>query len=240
MTVPEAQRDPRLRRFRLRRHKLHCAGACLSVVAPARGDDLLEGDGALRALRERQMPYWADIWPASVGLARWLMRGGDLSGVRALDLGCGIGVAGLAAATRGAEVCFADLAAEALDFARFNTRGFDPRRLRFEQFDWFRRTLEGPFDLLLLADVSYEERNFDPLIRHLREALAPSGRALLCDPFRAAGDHFLARVGAEGYHAELESFDTSFSGDRIPLRLATLRRSDATSEPPPIVPASHA
>ena len=30
----------------------------------------LEGDAALECLRRGQMPYWAEIWPASVGLAR--------------------------------------------------------------------------------------------------------------------------------------------------------------------------
>ena len=56
----------------------------LSVVAPARADDLLAGDAAVECMRRRQMPYWADIWPASVGLARALMRGEALAG-KAVD-----------------------------------------------------------------------------------------------------------------------------------------------------------
>lgn len=216
--------DPRLRRFRLRRHRLHCAGGGLSVVAPARGDDLLEGDAALECLRRRQMPYWAEIWPASVGLARQLMRGPDLGGLRALDLGCGIGIAGLAAATKGAEVTFADLSEDALNFAMFNARGIDAERRHRLCFDWFETTVAGTFDLLLLADVAYEERNFSPLRRHLRECLAADGEALIADPFRAASGHFLDWIQPE-FSVSNSRIDTSFGGERSELRLATMRRT---------------
>ena len=135
MTVPEALQDPKLRRYRLRRHRLHCAGGELSVVAPARADDLLEGDAGVECLRRRQMPYWAEIWPASVAVARHLMRGQSLAGKRVMDLGCGIGTPGLAAARRGAHVHFVDLDPVALDFASFNTRAVPAARLSFEQLD---------------------------------------------------------------------------------------------------------
>ena len=220
MTVPEALRDPRLRRYRLRRHRLHCAGGELSVVAPARGDDLLEGDAALECLRTKRMPYWADIWPASVGLARHLMRGPDLTGQRALDLGCGIGIAGLAAATRGAHVLFADLAPEALSFAEFNARHL--RNTSFQEMDWFRETVGGRFELLLMADVAYEERNFEPLRRHLRHCLAEAGCGLLGDPYRSSTDHFLDWLQPE-FTVNTSSLDTSFGGERNALRMAAIR-----------------
>ena len=216
--------NPRLRRFRLRRHRLHCAGSDLSVVAPARGDDLLEGDAALECMRRGQMPYWAEIWPASVGLARQLMRGPALEGRRVLDLGCGIGIAGLAAASRGAEVTFADLSDDALHFAMFNARSIEPHRRHRLQFDWFETTVTGAFDVVVLADVAYEERNFDPLLRHLRECLGEGGVALIADPFRAATTHFLDWIQPE-FTVEISRIDTSFEGERFELRLATICRS---------------
>lgn len=225
VTVPEAMQDPRLRRFRLRRHRLHCAGGNLSVVAPARGDDLLEGDAALECLRRGQMPYWAEIWPASVGLARQLMRGPDLTGTRALDLGCGIGIAGLAAATKGAEVTFADLSDDALNFAMFNARGIDCQRLHRWQFDWFDTTVSGTFDMLLLADVVYEERSFDPVRRHLRQCLGTTGVGLIADPFREATDDFLEWLQPE-FSVNTSRIDTSFGGDKSELRLATICRAE--------------
>jgi 2-polyprenyl-3-methyl-5-hydroxy-6-metoxy-1,4-benzoquinol methylase len=223
MTVPEALRDPKLRRYRLRRHRLHCAGGELSVVAPARGDDLLEGDAGLECLRRGQIPYWADVWPASVAIARRLMRGPELAGRRVMDLGCGVGIAGLAAATRGGRVHFVDLEPDALHFAAFNARALPRERLSFEQLDWFSATVGQRFDLVLMADVAYEERNFEPLERHLRACLADGGEAWVGDPFRAATDGFLASL-APDFVVSTSTAHTSFRDDKFELRLATVRR----------------
>jgi 2-polyprenyl-3-methyl-5-hydroxy-6-metoxy-1,4-benzoquinol methylase len=224
MTVPEALRDPKLRRFRLRRHRLHCAGGELSVVAPARGDDLLEGGGALECLRRNQIPYWADVWPASVGMARHLMRGPELVGQSFMDLGCGIGLAGLAAAMKGASVHFIDNEPDALHFAAFNARQLPAERLSFQQLDWFGETVDREFDGVLLSDVAYEERNYEPLTRHLRRCVADSGFGLVADPYRAATDDFLKLLTPE-FSVNTSAGDTSFRGDRIELRLATIRRA---------------
>ena len=225
MTVPEALQDPKLRRYRLRRHRLHCAGGELSVVAPARADDLLEGDAGAECLRRRQMPYWAEIWPASVALARHLMRGPSLSGVRVMDLGCGIGTPGLAAARRGARVHFVDLDPEALHFAAFNTRTISAERVSFEQLDWFEATVDGQFDQILLADVAYEVRNFEPLRRHLRSCLTEGGHGLLSDPYREATDAFLDWLQPE-YRGNMSATDTFFDGTRIAVRMATLSQAE--------------
>src|SRR5689334_14192318 len=116
MTVPEARLDPVLRRYPLRRHRLSVAGGALSIVAPDGGDWLHTGGWSTRAQAGQEPPYWADVWPSSVAIARWLCRRRDLAGMRALDLGCGIGVPGTAAARQGAAVVFADREADALAF----------------------------------------------------------------------------------------------------------------------------
>jgi len=200
------------------------------VVAPARGDDLLEGDAGLEFLRRGQIPYWADVWPASVGMARQLMKGKSLAGQRVMDLGCGIGIAGLAAATKGAQVHFVDLEDDALRFAAFNARNLPSERLSFEQIDWFEATVAQRFDLVLLADVAYEERNFEPLERHLRACLSDRGRGLVGDPYRAATDSFLASLEPD-FAVNTLAIHTSFRGDRFELRLATIRPVPSASTP---------
>ncbi len=221
MTVPEALQDPHLRRYRLRRHRLSVAGGQLSVVAPANGDDLLQNGGAQAYLRSGLLPYWADIWPASLGLARYLMRGPELTGLRVADLGCGIGLAGLAAGVRGAQVVFQDQAEDALRFARFNALKNAVQDLETVQLNWDHGVLPGQFDRLLLADVAYEERNFVPLQRHLECCLAPQGMAILADPYRAATDAFLQ--GLTGFQLETIAQETSFQGKSFTIRLVQIR-----------------
>jgi len=226
MGVPEALQDPNLRRFRLRRHRLPVAGGKLSVVAPARAEDLL-------AASRGEVPYWAEIWHASLGIARHLMRGPTLVGRRALDLGCGIGLAGLAAGRRGAAVQFVDRNQDALHFACFNAAenglsGFSATRL-----DWFEATAPGEHDLVLMADVAYDRSHFEPLLRHLQRCLAPGGEALLADPYRQVADAFLDAL-SETFHLRTAHTETFFAGRRIPLRLVHLGSASSSAPVKPI------
>ena len=223
VTVPEALRHAELRRFDLRRQRLPVAGGTLSLVTPRSMDDLLEAHPDPSAER---MPYWAEIWPAAVGVARLLMRGPPLHGRRVLDLGCGLGLAGIAAAKRGAAaVVFADRERAALQFARFNAEhnGVAAESVDTLLLDWFERTAPGQFDLLLLADVAYEARNHEPLLRHVRECLVPGGKALLGDPYREQVDPFVTRAQQE-FATEVVAIDTSFQDRRVPLRCLWITR----------------
>jgi predicted nicotinamide N-methyase len=47
-------------------------------------------------------PYWTRVWPSAVALASEVLRRPELvAGKRVCDLGCGLGVAGIAAALAG-------------------------------------------------------------------------------------------------------------------------------------------
>jgi predicted nicotinamide N-methyase len=223
MTVPEARQRPRLRNFALKRHRLPVAGGTLSVVAPRSMDALLDAERVRRFERTGELPYWAEIWPASVALARRLRRGPSLAGQRVLDLGCGIGVAGIGAASAGASVTFADRDPDALAFAEYNARSNGARDVAVLQLDWNHGTAPGGFDRLLLADVAYDERHDQPLLRHVECCLVAGGHALLADPFRKTADAFLARVGRH-FPVEMELGDVWFGGRRIPVRIAVIRR----------------
>jgi predicted nicotinamide N-methyase len=130
------------------------------------------------------MPYWAELWPAGLALARALPE--RLEGVRVVDVGCGLGVPALVAAARGAEVTAIDWAAEAVELLRENAAR-NGLVLAAEQADW--RTFDGVFDLALAADVLYEPRNVVPLLE-LLPRLAPE--VLLAEPGRPHAAAFFA------------------------------------------------
>src|SRR6202035_2255855 len=44
------------------------------------------------------LPYWAELWPAGLALARALPE--QLDGVQVIELGCGLGIPGLVAGAR--------------------------------------------------------------------------------------------------------------------------------------------
>ena len=82
------------------------------IVHPASVDDLLEEEDFEH---EERLPYWAELWPSAVALARYLSQK-DLSGKRAAELGCGVGLPTVVALDRGALVLATDHNEAALDF----------------------------------------------------------------------------------------------------------------------------
>jgi predicted nicotinamide N-methyase len=135
------------------------------------------------------MPYWAELWPSGLALAESLPP--RLDGLDVVELGCGLGVPSLVAATRGARVTAVDWAAEATDLLRENAarNGID---LRAVHADW--SSVEGPYDLVLAADLLYEERNGDALLEAL-PALAP--KALIAEPGRSTARGFFEAARRE-------------------------------------------
>jgi predicted nicotinamide N-methyase len=132
------------------------------------------------------MPYWAELWPSGLALAEALPA--SLDGLGVAELGCGLGVPSLVAAGRGACVTAVDWAAEAIDLLRENAAR-NRIELRAIHTDW--SSVEEPFDLVLGADLLYEERNGDALLEVLPR-LAP--RVLLAEPGRATARAFFAEV----------------------------------------------
>jgi predicted nicotinamide N-methyase len=158
----------------------------LGVYVLADPDALLDDldDASFRASDEK-MPYWALLWPAGTALAQAVLAGPDLTGRRVLDLGCGVGAEGLAAARRGASVTFLDWAAEAEPLVRASAQRQGLAVERFVTADWRCPPSDlGTFDRILAADVLYEARNARPVARFLATHLAPGGEAWLTDPGR--------------------------------------------------------
>ena len=226
MSVPLAKQDPQLRRYPLRRLRVPMARGNLSLVVVDEGAWLRSEVGTRRALAANQLgvepPYWASVWPASIALARWLCRRTDLAGRRVLDLGCGLGVPGAAAARGGADVTFADCEAEALGFAAFNARSQGSQApVAVVEMDWRSRTVEGQFDIVCLSDVTYRPCHHLPVRRHLEACLADGGLAVHTDPFRRESDGFLQRI-AESFPSRQLVQSTFFAERRQSVRMTFL------------------
>jgi predicted nicotinamide N-methyase len=141
------------------------AGVELDLLRPASPEALIDEEAFAQ---DEFLPYWAELWPASLALAEALPP--QLEGRRVVELGCGLGVPSLVAAARGAEVTAVDWAQDAVDLLHENARR-NGLALRVEQRDW-REPWPERFDLALAADVLYELRNVEPVLARLRE-LAP-------------------------------------------------------------------
>jgi predicted nicotinamide N-methyase len=162
-----------------------------TIVRPDRSDKLLDHPEVHEAFqRDEYMPYWAELWPAARMLAKSLLREPLPPGATALELGCGLGLAGIVALSRGIDVVFSDYDACALVFAADNARlnGFD--RFRTLQLDWRDPPPELKVPLVLGSDLIYEARNVAPLLSCLERVLVPGGRCLITDQDRLSSATF--------------------------------------------------
>jgi predicted nicotinamide N-methyase len=138
-------------------------------------------------------PYWSVLWRSGVALGREL-DGVPLRGKRVVELGCGLAVPSIVAARAGAAGLAADSCAEALALVARNARENDVR-LETAAVDWeepAELVKRAPFDLVLAADILYEQASVAPLLS-LLPRLAPE--AWLADPGRPAADAFLTEAG---------------------------------------------
>lgn len=144
------------------------------------------------------MPYWADLWPAARMLAKWLVKQTWPAGGHALEIGCGLGLPGIAALAMGLRVTFSDYDATALEFAANNARLNGYTDFDTLQLDW-RYPPEGvTFPLILAADLVYEVRNVAPLVGLIKRLLAPGGECLLTDQDRIPAHVLRELLAKEG------------------------------------------
>jgi predicted nicotinamide N-methyase len=187
-------------------------GRSIRLVRPADPDRLLDDSLVVDWNRhDDYMPYWAYLWPASYllaeGVARepWPDSTAGSSPVEALEIGCGLGLAGLAALARGLRVQFTDYDQAPLDFVVRSAveNGFDPARFSTRLLDW-RNLPDERFSIILGADVIYEARLVPLVAGLLNRLLAPGGVGLIASPRRVAATGFPAALGKVGlvYHAE--------------------------------------
>tara|TARA_B100000683_G_C12470814_1_gene547722 strand:+ start:566 stop:1261 length:696 start_codon:yes stop_codon:yes gene_type:complete len=153
---------------------------------------------------DERLPYWAEVWPASVLLGRHILRNADLlRGKPCLDLGCGLGLTGMIASSVGAEVIAFDYEWPAVRFARHNTHINDVPQPVWALMDWRYPALRpNAFEHIWGGDILYEKRFFDPIIRLFRHALAPGGAIWIGEPVRTVSRPVWDELRNEGFKPE--------------------------------------
>jgi predicted nicotinamide N-methyase len=180
----------------LAEHVVALPGGELVLLAPRDRDALLSEEAFEQ---EEFLPYWAELWPSALALARAVARR-PLTGRRTLELGCGLGLPAIAAARAGARVLATDWSPDAVAMTARNAarNGVELATALF-RWDADPRALGPPWPLVLASDVLYEQRNVAPLLELLPRVCA--GEVWLADPRRAPAAGFLERA-AERWHID--------------------------------------
>jgi predicted nicotinamide N-methyase len=198
-------------------------GESVSILKPRNSDDLIsEAD----YVRDERLPYWADVWPSSLILAKRLAaeagRGRSL-----LELGCGLGIVTIAAMRAGFAVTASDYYEDALRFSRANAWRNLRREPATRMIDWRAWPDDVPtFDVIVAADVLYEMPYAELVAGALDAALALDGTAIIADPGRIAVDQFLGACESRGLGGITRDVQPFVDGTiRQKITLFSIRRS---------------
>lgn len=184
-----------LSRFDIRVTRVEVNGEAYAIEHPGDPEALIDEEAFAR---DERLPYWADIWPSSVALAR-RVRSMVGHGRTLIELGCGVGLVATAALRAGFDVTATDYYEEALDFTRANSAANAGRPLRTLLFDWRQPPGDaGRFDVVVASDVLYERPYGALVAQAIARLLAPDGLALVADPGRVGAAGFLDALAAHG------------------------------------------
>jgi ETFB lysine methyltransferase len=190
-------------------------GRSFKMARPADSDRLLD-DPAVRAAfaADEYMPYWTDLWPAARMLAKAILREPWPPGLEALEIGCGLGLPGIAALAQGLRVTFSDYDATALKFAADNARANGFHDFRLLQLDWRRPPADLRAPLVLGSDLIYETRNVEPLVNLIKHLLPPEGICILTDQDRIPAQLLRDTLTAEGLEYAIKIMHAGEPGGR--------------------------
>ena len=180
-------------------------------MAAAHAQALLAGEQRYDKVMEEYVvdnigpAYWAQVWPSALALSKLLLERGPsmFMGKQStvLELGCGLGLASICAAKAGAtNVVATDVEDSALAFTLANAvengvdgvaateSDTDGSRFSAHRLDWARpedspaaRNRAHHYDLVLAADVVYDEGAPSLLSPLLHQLTAVDGKVLLTD-----------------------------------------------------------
>lgn len=186
------------------------AGLTVEVRRPRSAEDLIDEDDYAR---DERLPYWADLWPSGHVLAEWVATQ-DLAGLRVIELGAGLALPSLMARRQGADVVATDWYPEALEFARANAQRAGVGGLRTMVVDWGAPPDDafsgGPYDVVLGADILYENRHPAQLAPLIARLAGPATRVVIADPRRPAAGGLVAEMRETGWRHE--RVDVRFPG----------------------------
>jgi predicted nicotinamide N-methyase len=201
------------------------AGLRVSLYQVAKLEDLVDREALLRDDLVPDPPYWAHLWIGATALARFLARSVELEGKKVLDLGCGLGLTGLVAAAKGAEVWLADREPAALEFVRASARLSGLEQVRTLALDFTTGSLPERFDAIFGAEIIYDPGAYSPLADFLEQHLAADGALYLTDAFRSDAESFFAELRRRGFAGERQPWREPEDGRLQGLFLWTFRRA---------------
>lgn len=208
--------------FPLQEYNLREAGRAWTILHTGAILSRADESHFLGELTDR-LPYGVALWPAAIALAHEMVaRADDIRGKRILELGAGTGLAGIVVASLGGRVVQTDRNELALAVCRRNGERNGIQGIAYRLADWTAWDDTGHYDWIIGSDILYGKA-MHPALRQIFAAnLAPGGRILLADPFRAVSFTLLEELEADGWSVAVSTWRIGEALDSRPIGLFEL------------------
>jgi len=137
-----------------------------------------------------EFPLWAKIWKASWVLCGYLADMPSDPHKRFLEIGAGVGLVSIVAATFGHRITMTEYNPDALNFAQANAHLNHCPGLPILKLDWHDPRVTGQFDTIVASEITYKMEDFIPLIQLLKSYLQRGGQIILASEMRKTGKDF--------------------------------------------------
>ena len=159
-------------------------------------------------------PLWAKIWRASWVLSAHLAEMPVDPNKQFLEIGAGIGLVSIVAATAGHRITLSEYNSDALNFARANAHRNNCTDLPILHLDWLQPRLNNRFDWIVGSEVAYKKVYLDALLQLFKSHLKPDGEIILTWEIRKSGQnlfeffhaHFDIVVSKKTLHSETDTY----------------------------------
>lgn len=134
--------------------------------------------GKTRPGESVELPLWAKIWPSCLMLSMFMTRCPLEKGASVIELGAGVGVAGLAAAKKGIAVTVTDIEPDALLFSRIGALKNGVEDLvNVVRCDFTKDALDRRYDMIMGCEILYQDHVYEPLHEFLEAHLSEDATA---------------------------------------------------------------
>ncbi len=143
-----------------------------------------------------EFPMWAKFWEASVVLTQHMAGLPVDAHRRILELGSGLGVAGIVSAVMGHCITLTERNPDALNFLQANAGINGCDQIAIHYLDWFHPQLMGRFDLIVGSEIVYQDSVIEALGTLFKKHLRPHGRVVLAERVRTTETQFYERMSS--------------------------------------------
>lgn len=144
---------------------------------------------------DKHSAYWAKVWPASVGLCRFLQQHSHfIKDKTVLELAAGLGLAGLYTAQFAKQVHITDIEPQAMEYIQQSIVHSQLHNVSCAAMDW-KDAVQLPLpQVVLLSDVNYSPSQFEELEKVILHFIQNKITVILSTPQRLVAKEFINRL----------------------------------------------